>query len=175
MVHGKGTRDMRRRSCHRVPSGEPAGLSATRVALGCECGWLVRLCQGIVVTTIWRSRIPNSSVRRLVSRALAVADRAQGPPFPLNRLPFRDLSLWFVPNRRDRNLWPYTRIDYESWTEETAFHTGSLLTLRTQYPDLKITGPARKSRHCSIIDRFRSEPQLMRQLNHSFANDLSTR
>lgn len=52
----------------------------------CSCGWLVR---STVVTTIWRSRIPAAPSR--FSRA--VADRAQGPPFPPNRLPFRDLSL----------------------------------------------------------------------------------
>lgn len=64
----------------------------------CCCEWLV-YSMGTVVTTIWRSRIPVAPSR--FSRA--VADRAQGPPFPLNRLPFRDLSLRLAPDRRNRD------------------------------------------------------------------------
>ena len=69
----------------------------------------VRLCQGIVATTIWRSRIYPAPVFHYVwflepSQWLTAL---KVPHSPLNRLPFRDLSLWFAPNRRDRD--PCTR------------------------------------------------------------------
>lgn len=92
-----------------------SGAASSAHAPVVSSGWLIGVRQSLLVTTIWRSCVPS---RGLQPPKLFQWLTALKVPFPLNRLPFRDLSLGSLPIEETAISDAYLRTDVRLYVRD---------------------------------------------------------